>query len=84
MSNRSLGLMIPYTISLCDVVCAKVLTACGRLILYSIILPLIDLIMLCVYGGCGLAFSFDFEFDGSCVAFEGTPDGAPFVPFCPL
>jgi len=51
MSNRSLGLMILYTISLYDVVCARTLTASGRLILYSMVLPLVDLIILCVYEG---------------------------------
>ena len=51
MSNRNLGLMILYTISLYDVVCARTLTAFGRPILYSMILPFADSMILCVYDG---------------------------------
>jgi hypothetical protein len=87
MSNRSLGLMILYTISLYDVVCAKTLTVFGRFILYSMILPLTDLMILCVYDGGCLALAFELELDGGAdcsFALDGTLEGARFAPFCPL
>ena len=57
----------------------------GRLILYSMIFPLSDLMTLCVYDGCcfALAFELDVGVD-CCFALEGTIEGVRFAPFCPL
>lgn len=57
----------------------------GRLILYSMILPLSDVMTLCVYDGfCfALALGLDVGVD-CCFALEGTREGTRFAPFCPL
>ena len=85
MGNRSFGLVIRYTISLYVLFCAEPLTMFGRLILYSMIFPLSDLMTLCVYDGCcfALAFELDVAVD-CCFALEGTIEGPRFAPFCPL
>lgn len=57
----------------------------GRFILYSMILPLSDVMTLCVYDG--FCFALPFEFDvgvDCCFALEGTREGTCFAPFCPL
>jgi len=53
----------------------------GRLILYSMILPLVDLMILCVYDGWCLALAFELGGGIDCgFALEGTLEEARFVP----
>jgi len=57
----------------------------GRFILYSMILPLVDLIILCVYNGWGLGLSIGLDGRVVCgFTFGGTLDRGRLAPFCPL